>query len=79
MTLRTRLKTLEHDKRNAPVADSKAKHRLMQYLQTIADRLPPATDPDLFRLLLVDPGRVKLAPRQINKLARTSQAQVPLL
>jgi hypothetical protein len=27
------------------------------------------TDPELFRLLLVDPGRVKLAPRQINKLA----------
>ncbi len=69
MTLRTRLKTLEHDKRNAAVADSNAKHKLMQYLQTIADRLPPATIELIFhwkarRVRLQRPAKPQICPRQ---------------
>ncbi len=46
MTLRTRLKTLEHNKPKASIADSNAKHRLMRHLQKIADRSSALTLPE---------------------------------
>jgi hypothetical protein len=55
----------------AQMASGRVKAMLGNLQNDKAERLlmDAVEDPELFRLLLVDPGRVKLTPKQVNRLA----------